>query len=90
MRGYHDPKAAPSVAPARVMFDAYLPHGSLLAVTAEGNRRLTHSVPPDPDWNPEGTPDAVRYSVIFRTIKSVAESVRTKKRARVDHHGDAP
>jgi hypothetical protein len=63
-------KEAPVTGGTVAVFDEYLPHGSLLIVSAEGNRCLTHSVPPDPTWNMEGAPDAVRYSVIFRTIKS--------------------
>lgn len=66
-----DPSSSSSTGDDDVVFDKYLPHGSLLTVTAEGNRRYTHSVPPDPTWNhPDAVPDAVRYSVIFRTIKN--------------------
>jgi hypothetical protein len=43
-------------------FNAPLPHGSMVALTAEGNRLLKHRVPKEKGWR------GLRFSIVFRTM----------------------
>lgn len=44
-------------------FNAPLTHGSMVALTAEGNRRLKHRVPKEKGWK------GLRFSIVFRSMK---------------------
>jgi len=55
------------------VFDELLDNGSLLTLTAEGNKQLLHRVPKEKHWN------GIRYSIVFRTVK---EETQTRKRKR--------
>lgn len=57
------------------VFDDDLVDGSLLTLTAEGNRLLKHRVPKQKGWT------GVRYSIVFRTLK-LAQATTSKKRKR--------
>ena len=52
-----------------VLWEKKLAHGSMLKMTAQSNATHYHAVPKDPD-QPEGK---VRFSLVFRTIKTMAE-----------------
>jgi alkylated DNA repair dioxygenase AlkB len=53
-----------------VVWDCFLPHGSLLTMTAHGNNHYTHAVPRDSQWQ------GPRYSLVFRTIKTKEQQIR--------------
>ena len=56
------------------VFSCAVPHGSLLMLTADGNKALKHRVRKDRDWQ------GCRYSIVMRCIKSQAEQPIGKKR----------
>jgi len=56
-----------------VVFSEALPHGSLVTLTAVGNRMLKHRVPKDAKWR------GCRYSIVMRSVKQIGENAVQKK-----------
>lgn len=45
-------------------FNERMEHGSLFALTADGNKTMKHQVPKEKKWT------GCRYSIVLRTIKN--------------------
>ena len=61
---------------AEYVFDEDLTNGSMMTLTAEGNKTLKHRVPKDKSWR------GVRYSIVLRTLKTPEEKQKKTKRTK--------